>query len=137
MFVAIISYWGQAGRPLRVALWPFGSSSAATQNAELDGWVYEKCEGGQLAHPLSGVVVSTSLDATTAVTDSDGHFRLVTHTRAFSSDQVIVTFRWGNTVRTHSINGGALTPGVHSRWAQSFTLSPPWRFPDELWPNCE
>jgi hypothetical protein len=134
LLVATISYWGEASLPLRFGLWPFGSSNAAAQDAELEGWVYEKCEGGQPAHPVSGVVVSTSLDSTTAISDRDGHFQLVTHTRAFSSDQVIVTFRSGSLVRTHPVNGGAL----HSpAWRPTFTLFPPWLVRDHLWPDCQ
>src|SRR5574338_707345 len=51
------------------------------QPVVIEGHVYQECRSNELIGPITGAEVETSLDARTAVTDRDGHFRLVTGRR--------------------------------------------------------
>jgi hypothetical protein len=113
-------------------------SNETTSAAEFEGWVYEKCDEGHVTNPVGGMIVSTSLNATTVVTDAEGHFHWFSQSKAFAGDMVIITFRAGTTIRTHRVsNTASLAPGFPtSRQNRTFTLSPPWMVAGELWPAC-
>jgi hypothetical protein len=68
-------------------------STEKRRPADIDGYVYEKCVDYKPVGPVSGAVVSTSVDSTTATTDATGHFRLMTINPVFSDEFYVVTVR--------------------------------------------
>jgi hypothetical protein len=96
----------------------FASTAAKRQTANVDGYVYEKCADYKLVGPVSGAVVSTSVDATTATTDAAGHFHLLTKNPVFSDEFYDVKVRSGEVVV------GAHT-GLSPTSRLTFALSPP------------
>jgi hypothetical protein len=95
------------------------SSHSPVKNAEIEGHVDRECQGGRaLTGPIGGAVVSTSLDSLTAMTDRDGHFRLVTNTRVPDDQRYTVTVRAGDTVVSQELLGSGIT-------GAEIILSPP------------
>jgi hypothetical protein len=87
----------------------FISSRSSVKNVEIEGHVYRECQGGRtLTGPIGGAVVSTSLDSLTAMTDRDGHFRLVTNTRVPDDQLYTVSVRSGDTVVRQQLLGSGI-----------------------------
>jgi hypothetical protein len=63
--------------------------------------------------------VSTSVDSTTATTDTMGHFRLLTKSPVFSDEFYDVTVRANGVVINHKLQGG------HPAFPIASVLSPP------------
>jgi hypothetical protein len=91
--------------------------------ANLEGYVYQTCVDDRLVGPVAGAIVTTSVDATTALTDANGHFQMRTVSPVFSDEFYTVSVRASDvtvTDRTMLKNGvNNLPPRV------SFVLSPP------------
>jgi hypothetical protein len=94
-------------------------STEQRQNADIDGYVYEKCVDYKLVGPVGGAVVSTSVDSTTATTDATGHFHLLTKSPVFGDEFYGVTVRANGVVINHKLQGG------HSTLPIASVLSPP------------
>jgi len=71
--------------------------------------------------PVVGGIVSTSLDATTATTDGQGRFRLVTGPVSNDAAQCYAITITANGLPTYSVRGG----WGQQPTSQTFTLSPP------------
>ena len=96
----------------------FASTAAKRQTADVDGYVFEKCADYKLVGPVSGAVVSTSVDATTATTDAAGHFHLLTKAPVYSDEFYEVNVRSGD-VAVDDNSGLSPTSRLN------FVLSPP------------
>ena len=84
---------------------------------EFEGHVYQGCDNAHLlTGPIDAAVVSTSLDSTTAVTDENGHFHLITRTRAPLDQIYTLTVQAGTTV----VNATMVGPGTRD---YNFTFS--------------
>src|SRR6266571_1976723 len=102
-----------------VSLVLFISSHSPVKKAEIEGHVYRECESGRiLSGPIGGAVVSTSLDSVTAMTDRDGHFRLVTNTRVPDDQVYTVNVESGDVVVSQQLLGSGIT-------GADIILSPP------------
>jgi hypothetical protein len=88
------------------------------QNADIDGYVYEKCVDYKPVSPVGGAVVSTSVDSTTAATDATGHFHLLTKSPVFNDEFYPVTVRANGLVINDTLQGYQTVP-------IAFVLSPP------------
>ena len=88
------------------------------RNADIDGYVYEKCVDYKLVSPVSGAVVSTLVDSTTATTDARGHFHLTTTHPVFNDEFYVVTMRAGEVIINDKFQGYSTVP-------IAFVLSPP------------
>jgi hypothetical protein len=87
----------------------FISGRSPVKKAEIEGHLYRECEGGRtLSGPIGGAVVSTSLDSVTAMTDRDGHFRLVTNTRVPDDQTYTATVRSGDVVVSQQLGGSGI-----------------------------
>jgi hypothetical protein len=90
----------------------------------IEGYVYETCSADELAGPIEGAVVSTSVDDTTAITDSNGHFRLSTKGPVYSDEFYNVSVRAARDVTVD--DNFLLNNGVSTQPRQvGFVLSPP------------
>ena len=91
--------------------------------AEIDGYVYHQCKtGGVLVGPVSGALVSTSVDSATVATDSTGHFGLRTETRVPDDQFYTLTVRADGSVVNGRLLGSRATD-------LAITFSPPWQGP--------
>jgi hypothetical protein len=77
-----------------------------------------KCADYKLVGPVSGAVVSTSVDGTTATTDATGHFHLLTKNPVFSDEFYEVKVRAGEVVVDDNF-------GLSPTSRLTFVLSPP------------
>jgi hypothetical protein len=95
------------------------SGRSPVKKARIEGHVYRECQSGRtLTGPIGGAVVSTSLDSLTAMTDRDGHFRLVTNTRVPDDQLYTVSVRSGDTVVRQQLLGSGIV-------GADIILSPP------------
>jgi hypothetical protein len=108
-------------------------SGATARHLVLEGWVYEKCENQRLVNPVSGLIVSTSLDSPTTTTDSQGHYELRIGTPA-PGDVDDLSFRTGSAVYRSKVPEGAYQFSKFSHVRTNFVLSPPWARGDRLRP---
>jgi hypothetical protein len=93
------------------------------QPANLEGYVYQTCSDNRLVGPVAGAIVSTSVDATTARTDANGHFQMRTDNPVFSDEFYTVSARAGDVTVTDK---AMLKNGVNDLPSRvSFVLSPP------------
>ena len=98
---------------LSISLRPHG------RRVEIDGYVYQECRGDELVGPVKGAEVSTSLDARSAVTRSDGYFKLVTDRRGPLDEFYVVTVTAHGRVVSQRF--------MESRVIAEVTFSPPWQ----------
>jgi hypothetical protein len=116
---------GKAGAPvlLVVLLVLFVGTRERRQTANVEGYVYQTCADDRLVGPVLGAIVSTTVDATTARTDANGHFQMRTTNPVFSDGFYTVSARAGDvTVSLKTM----LKNGVNNLPRQvSFVLSPP------------
>jgi hypothetical protein len=105
----------------------FASTIEKRRPANIDGFVYQECANYRLVGPVSGAVVSTSLDTTTATTDAAGHFHLVTKNPVFGDEFYEVTVRSGDVVVDDNFPLTHIDPRVpaSSPVRLTFVLSPP------------
>ena len=93
------------------------------QPASVEGYVYQTCSDDRLTGPVAGVIVATSVDTTTARTDANGHFRMVTERPVYSDEFYDVIARAGDVTVSDRV---LLKNGVNNLPRQvSFVLSPP------------
>jgi hypothetical protein len=52
--------------------------TGAPRDADIEGYVFESCVNSRSIGPVRAASVSTSIDSTTATTDTNGHFHLRT-----------------------------------------------------------
>lgn len=93
------------------------SHQPSGQTVEIEGYVHRS--HNQQGNPIgvvTGAVVSTSLDDTTAVTDRTGHFRLRTTARVGGDQFFVVTVQYGDFV----IRDRTMAPRMKNR---QFVLS--------------
>jgi hypothetical protein len=95
--------------------------------ANIDGYVYQTCADYKLVGPVGGAVVSTSIDATTATTDAEGHFHLLTNNPVFRDEFYEVTVRSGDAVVDDNFSLSPMDPKLPagSPVRLTFVLSPP------------
>jgi hypothetical protein len=101
----------------------FAGTRERRQPGSVEGYVYQTCSGDRLVGPVVGAIVATSVDATTARTDANGHFQMRTKTPVFSDEFYTVSARAGGVTVTDKT---MLKNGVNNLPRQvSFVLSPP------------
>src|SRR5438874_1030231 len=81
---------------LLVLLLLFAGTGERREPASLEGYVYQTCSDDRLVGPVVGAIISTSVDATTARTDANGHFQMRTESPVFSDEFYIVSVRAGD-----------------------------------------
>jgi hypothetical protein len=112
-----------AALSLVVLLGLFVGTREQREPAHVEGYVYQTCSDDRLVGPVAGAIVSTSVDATTARTDANGHFHMRTEKPVFSDEFYDVSVRAGDVSVT---DRALLKNGVNDLPRQvSFTLSPP------------
>ena len=107
-----------AARLFVILLALFVGTAEKRRAASIDGYVYEKCADYKLVGPVSGAVVSTSVDGTTATTDATGHFHLLTKNPVFSDEFYEVKVRSGGVIVDANT-------GLSPTSRLTFALSPP------------
>jgi hypothetical protein len=105
----------------------FARATDKRQAANIEGDVFEKCADHKLVGPVSGAVVSTSVDATTATTDTTGHFHLLTKNPVFGDEFYEVTVRSDDAVVDDNFSLSPVDPKLPagSPVPLTFVLSPP------------
>ncbi|MGH9203597.1 MAG: hypothetical protein ACRD2A_20420 [Vicinamibacterales bacterium] len=90
---------GAAALVFAISLTVVAWDSQSGQTVEVEGYVYSaRDSSGAPGAVAAGAIVSTSLDAVTAVTDHDGHFRLRTGRRVSGDEFYTISVQSAGTV---------------------------------------